>query len=409
MGLSLRLAWRNIWRQPRRTWLTVGAMVFCNVLLIFMISLQLGTYSMMIDNALQAFTGHLQVQAPGYKDDMKIRQVVPDVAKLAARIRDSLGLESVSARGGTFALASSEDRSYGIQVFGVDPEHESRVSSIPGLIDKGRYLEDSTAAEIVVGSVLARNLRVLPGDEIILLGSGRDGSFAAGVATIVGVFDSGVADIDRNIAEIPLGYFQDTFAMRAAGHEIVIKLGSIDHVATVKQQLEMLIPEGDKLVVLDWNDLQPGLQEAIRADMGSAMFIYAILVILVAFSVLNTQLMSVLERTHEFGVVISLGMKPGQLGRLVMLETLMLGSLGLLCGVLLGGLVTAWTASAGVSLPGMQEMAAQFNLSERIYPLVSPLTLLGAPIVVLLFTLIAALYPAIRLRWLQPVEAMRSI
>ncbi len=409
MALSLRLAWRNLWRQPRRTWLTVGAMVFCNVLLIFMISLQLGTYSMMIDNALQAFTGHLQVQAPGYKDDMKIRQVVPDVSKLAARLRDGLGLDSVSARGGSFARASSEDRSYGIQIFGVDPEYESRVSSIPGLIDKGRYLEDSDAAEIVIGSVLARNLRVVPGDEVTLLGSGRDGSFAAGVATIVGVFNSGVADIDRNIAEIPLGYFQDTFTMRSAGHQIVIKLESLENVAGVKKQIETLLPKGEELVALDWNDLQPGLREAIKADMGSAMFIYGILVILVAFSVLNTQLMSVLERTHEFGVVISLGMKPGQLGRLVMLETVMLGSLGLLCGVFLGGLLTAWSASKGVSLPGMQEMAAQFNLSERIHPVVSPLTLLGAPMVVFLFTLVAALYPAIRLRWLQPVEAMRSI
>jgi ABC-type lipoprotein release transport system permease subunit len=384
-------------------------MVFSNVLLVFMISLQFGMYDLMIDNTLQAFTGHMQVQAPGYKDDMKMRQVVPDAIPLAESMRAGLGLRSVAARGAAFALASSEDRSFGIQIFGIEPEFEPDVSSIPGLVSGGRYLEDNLAAEIVIGSVLARNLRVDIGDELTLLGSGRDGSFAAGVVTIVGVFDSGVTDLDRSIAEIPLGYFQDMFYMEGAAHQVVINAGDLSLADELQAKAEALLPVDADLVVHDWNALQPGLKQAIQADISSAFFMYGVLVVLVAFSVLNTQLMSVLERTREFGIVMSLGLTPGRLGRLVLLETALMGLLGLALGAAIGWLVTLYFTFNGFSYPGMEELATNFNLPARFYPQASVLTLFSGPSVVFLFTLVAALYPALRLHWLHPVEAMRAV
>ena len=408
MNIVLRLAWRNLWRQSRRTWLTIGAMVFSNALLVFMISIQFGMYDLMIDNTLQAFTGHMQVQAPGYKDDHKIRQVVPNVDRLADTLRQELELETVSARAAAFALASSEDRSYGLQIFGVDPIHEQLVSSIPGLVNQGNFLRDNDAAEIVIGKVLAKNLRVGLGDELTLLGSGRDGSFAAGVVKVTGIFDSGVPDMDRSIAEVPLGYFQDTFFMEGAGHEIVITTPNLAGIAPILLEAENLLPADSDLVVHDWVVLQPGLKQAIQADISSAFFMYGVLVVLVAFSVLNTQLMSVLERTHEFGIVMSLGLTPGRLGRLVILETLMMGAIGMVLGALLGGLITLWFGWKGFSYPGMDQMAANFNLPDRFYPQATLLTLTIGPAVVFLGSVLSALYPALRLYWLHPVEAMRA-
>ena len=404
----MRLAWRNLWRQPRRTWLTTGAMVFSNVLLVFMISLQFGMYRLMIENSLQAFTGHMQVQAPGYKDDQKMRQIVPDVTELAGMLRRETGRDTIAARATAFVLASSDERTYGIAVFGVEPRYEPRVSSIPGLVTSGRYLEDADAAEIVIGAVLARNLRVGVGDELTLLGSGRDGSFAAAVVTISGIFESGMQDMDRSIAEVPIGFFQDVFYMDGSGHQVVVNAPRLSDVPALQQQVEALLPTTENLVVNDWNALQPGLRQAIQADMSSAFFMYGVLVVLVAFSVLNTQLMSVLERTHEFGIVMSLGLTPGRLGRLVMLETTMMGLLGLAIGALLGGLLTGWLGVHGFSWPGMDEMAVKFNLPSRIYPTPTLLSLLAGPAVVMLFSLLATLYPALRLHRLHPVEAMRA-
>ncbi len=407
MNIILRLAWRNLWRHARRTWLTVGAMVFSNMLLVFMISLQFGMYGLMIDNTLQVFTGHLQVQAPGYKDEQKMRQVVPAVSDLAGRLRAELANDRIAARGWAFGLASSEVRSYGIGIYGVEPDFEPRVSNIPGLVSQGRYLGDPHAQEIVVGAVLARNLRATVGDELTLLGSGLDGSFAAAVLNIVGIFESGIPDIDRNIAEMPLGAFQDVFYMEGAGHQVVVFGESLREVPDLRERVRSLLPVGDALVVHDWDALQPGLKQAIQADISSAFFMYGVLVILVAFSVLNTQLMSVLERTHEFGVSMALGLTPGRLGRLIMLETAMMGLLGLALGVVAGALVTTWFTVNGLSIPGMDEMAAQFNLPARVYPRVSLLTMFIGPAVVFLFTLLAAVYPALRLHRLRIVDAMR--
>ena len=408
MSITLRLAWRNLWRQPRRTWLTAGAMVFCNVLLIFLISIQLGTYRLMIDTTLNAFTGHMQVQREGYKDEQKIRQVVPQVRDVAARLRSDLNLQGVSARGEAFALASSEDRTYGIRIVGVEPTFETLVSTLPGLVKQGRYLDDPTASEIVIGSVLARNLKAQVGDELTIMGSGRDGSFAAAVLEIVGIFESGVRELDRSIAETPLEFFQDVFAMDGAGHAVVINATDLFEVPSVANRARAILPEGQDLILYDWDDLQPGLRQVIQADFASAWFMYGVLVILVAFSVLNTQLMSVLERTREFGIVISLGLTPGRLGRLVLLETAMIGFLGLSIGAILGSIVTYWFSLHGFSYPGLKEMAGRFNLPGRLYPDLNVISLFGGPTIVFIGSLAAAIYPAARLRWLNPVQAMRT-
>jgi putative ABC transport system permease protein len=409
MGLTLRLAWRNLWRHPRRTWLTVGAMVFSNTILVFMISIQFGTYSMMINNTLRATTGHLQVQARGYQDQPRMRLVVPNIRALADDLRSALDSIAVAPRGMAFALASSEDRSFGIQVVGVEPEAEAQVSSLPGLVAEGRYLGVVDADEIVIGSVLARNLKVGVGDELTLLGSGRDGSVAAGLATVVGIVHSGVPDLDRSLAAMPLQTFQWTFAMEDAGHVIAIGAPDLLSVGGMETVIADRLPQGQNLTVLDWDDLHPGLKQAIQSDIASAWFMYGVLIVLVAFSVLNTQLMSVLERTREFGTVMALGLTPGRLGRLVVLETVLLGLFGLAAGLVVGGAVTVWFDVHGFTYPGLEEMAGSFNLPDRIHPELGFLSAIIGPGIVFLASVTASLYPAMRLRLLQPVAAMRSV
>ena len=408
MGLVMRLAWRNLWRQPKRTLLTTGAMVFSNVLLIFMISLQFGMYGLMIENGLKIFTGHLQIQAPGYIDEPKMRLTVADAMSLSSAVREEDGLEA-AARGSTFALLSSEQRTYGVAILGVEPAYEPTVSSLPGLVKEGRYLDGPDATEIVIGRTLARNLKVALGDELTLLGSGVDGSFAAAVLRIVGIFDSGVTSIDRSFAIMPLATFQDVFFMRDSAHMIVVTAPTLADVPAAVQTVEALVPPHAGLAVHDWDALEPGLKQTIQADISSAVFTYFILVILVAFSVLNTQTMSVLERTREFGIIMALGLRPGRLGRLVLLESAFMGAMGAVAGIVLGGLITLYFSINGLTYPGLEEMAAQFNLPARMYPAVTVPSLVLGPLVVFLFTLVATIYPALRLNALRPVEAMRAV
>jgi ABC-type lipoprotein release transport system permease subunit len=409
VSVTWLLAWRNLWRHARRTWLTVGAMVFCNLLLVFLISLQLGSYQMMINNSLAMVSGHLQVQHRDFMADQRMRDSVPGVVALADAVRAALGVEAVAARGQAFALASSDDRSFGVLVTGVQPLREPEVSSFPGLVSRGRYLQADDRDAIVIGAVLARNLQVELGDELTFLGSGRDGSFAAGIAIVVGIVETGIADIDRVVAQVPLAWFQDVFTMGDHGHAVVVRLPELDTVPTAVKTVQGLVASDESLRVLDWDALQPGLRQAIQSDMASAWLMYGVLIVLVAFSVLNTQLMSVLERTREFGVMLALGMRPGRLARLVGMETLLMAGLGLGLGLLLGALLIWYLSVFGFTYPGMAEMAARFNMDERMYPEVSVLALAWGPTTVFVFSLLAAVYPSLRLFRLQPVAAMRAV
>ncbi len=412
MNIILRMAWRNLWRHKRRTWLTVGAMIFSNLLLVFLISLQFGSYRMMIDNTLKPYTGHMQIQLDIYNDDPKMRNSFDNIMPLAEKLRKQLnntGITArIAARGVAFAMTSSEQRSFGLQIIGVEPHYEPKVSTLSGLINKGRYFTDINAEEIIIGSVLARNLRVGIGDELTLLSSGYDGSFAAGVVIVTGIFESGINDVDRSMAQIPLGYFQSLFSMGSQGHNIAINAEGLPLVAALQREVSHSIAERKDLVVLDWNKLQPGLQQAIQADMVSAWFMYAVLIVLVAFSVLNTQLMSVLERTREFGIMMALGVKPVRLGALVFTETSLMSILGLTIGAGLGAALAYSLSIVGFSYPGMAEMADKFNLPDRIYPSLSLLSVFLGPGMVFLCSLLASIYPALRLFFLQPVSAMRA-
>ena len=224
-----------------------------------------------------------------------------------------------------------------------------------------------------------------------------------------GIYASGIQEMDRSFAEIPLGYFQEMFAMGDHGNSIAVAVDSLDLVAPEFINAQQAISGRDGLLVIDWNDLHPGLKQAIQADLSSAWFMYGVLIILVAFSVLNTQLMSVLERTREFGVITALGIKPRQLASLVMLETTLMALIGLSIGVFLGWLVALYFNVVGFSYPGMEEVAARFNLPGKMYPSVTVFSMMLGPFVVFLFCLLASIYPATRLYRLQPVDAMRAV
>jgi len=408
ISTATTLAWRNIWRHPRRTLLTIAAMVFANTLLVFMLGLQFGQYRMMIDNSLRIFTGQMQVQTRGYHDEPHMYRSIPAADTLAQAIRDNTQLDAVSVRGYGFALVSSETRTIGAQISGVDPLHEPRVSTIPGLISQGRYLEGSNSNEIVVGSTLARNLRISPGDELTVLGNGRDGSIAATVAPVVGIFESGNRDLDRQMLSMPIDTFRDVFSMGDQAHSIIIG-GERDQADRIAASASMALHDREALVLMDWEALLPGLKQAIQADFTSAWFMYAVLIVLVAFGMLNTMLMSVLERTHEFGILLALGVRHGKLGRMIITESAVLAVTGMLLGMLVGGLVIWYFLVNGFSYPGMEAMGERFNIPAVLHPEVSLRSLLPGPLAVFIATMLASLYPIWHMRKLRPIEALQAV
>jgi ABC-type lipoprotein release transport system permease subunit len=260
-----------------------------------------------------------------------------------------------------------------------------------------------------VGALLARNLRIGVGDELVLLGSGRDGSMAATVLPVVGIFTTGAPDIDRHMVQMPLATFQDVFAMGDHGHVIVVNARELDALGGLLAEVRALLPAGGELVALPWEEVLTGLKQLMQADMVQNWFMYLSLIVIVTFSILNTFLMAVLERTREFGVMLALGLRPLRIGAVVMLESLLLTLLGLAIGIAVGGGVVVYYYFAGFTFQAMEEIYAQFGLPGVIVPELSFVTLTLGPAVILAFTLLASLYPALRIRRLQPVDAMRAV
>jgi len=412
MSMDLTMAWRNIWRHPRRAVLTMAAIAFATVLLVFMLSWQFGSYDTMINAAVKVHTGHLQVQAAGYHEQQDMHLVVSDPTAVTRILEGIPDVTAHTARATAFSLVSSKERTYGVAVRGIDPVRETQVTTLKQLIREGHYFTEGDTNAALVGGLLAKNLRVGVGDEVVLLGQGRDGSIAATVVRVKGIFRYGQDEFDRNFIYLPLPYFQEVYSMRGAVHEVVALCVSLEAVPRVKRAVAAglkTIDEENKLVVLDWMELMPGLIQSIKMDLISGFIFYIILIVVVAFSILNTFLMVIFERTREFGVFMALGTTPGRLTRLLLFESTTLTLLGTALGILAGSLVTWYFQVHGIVISGTSEMLRQYGLPERMYPQLSLLSIAVGAGLVLVITLMTALYPALKVRRLRPVEAMRAV
>ena len=412
MSIETKMAWRNIWRNPRRTILTICAITFASVLLVFMLSFQFGSYETMINTSVKISTGHLQVQAAKYHEKKSIRFVIPDPLAVADILDQIPEVAAYSFRGQAFALISSKDRTYGVVVTGIDPQKEARVSRIRKLVHEGHFLTEDDGSRAVVGKLLAKNLRVKIGDELTLLGQGRDGSIAATVVQVKGIFSSGIDEFDRSTIQIPLAFFQQTFSMGNAVHEVVIIAKSLSDVSRIKAKLVTALSKLNKgmhLKTFDWQELMPGLRQAIEMDLVSGLIFYALLIIVVAFSILNTFLMAIFERTREFGVLMAIGTTPRRLTKVLLTESMVMTAVGIMAGILIGIAITYYFQMNGIDFSGGSDLLSQFGITGRMYPKLSLLSVSIGPIMVLFFTFIAALYPALKVRRLRPVEAMTAV
>ncbi|WP_222705786.1 ABC transporter permease [Salidesulfovibrio onnuriiensis] len=410
--MEILMAWRNVWRNPRRSILTILAIAFACLLLVFMLSFQFGMYEVMINAAVKMQTGHLQVVAEGYDKDMKMRWVVQDPQAVAEVLQDAPHVTGHTFRANGFALLSSEDRTYGGMVTGVDPARETAISTTHETIREGSYLAPGDTNQAIVGSLLAKNLHVAVGDELVLLGNARDGSIAATVLTVKGIFSSGMDEYDRSAIQIPLGYFQEVFAMRGAVHQVVAACDSLPGVyAAQKTIIGKLsnMQNSRKLECKRWDQLMPGLIQSIQMDLGGGVIFYLILIVVVAFSIMNTFLMAVFERTHEFGTLMAIGAQPGRLTRMLLYESAFLTFCGIALGIAAGCALTLYLEHTGMTMGQAEGMLRQYGIPNVLRPKLSWITAVAGPFVVFCITMLTALYPAFKVRRLKPVEAMHAV
>lgn len=405
--MPVALAWRNLGRRPQRTLLSLLSIVIVSALLVFMLSFQDGVYGQMKETTLRIFDGYAQLQPVGYADDPTIDRVIADPVRLARQAESIDGVTAAAPRVNGFAILAKGDRSYAAAVVGVDPGSESKISTISSRIAVGRYLtaEDHDAA--VLGDVLAKNLGVKVGDRITLLGSAKDGSVAADVLTAAGLYHSGILALDRSILEMPLARAQETFGMEGTANTIALGGPSLAAVDQALPRLSELAHRGG-IAVRDWRAMEPALSDTIQLKYATLLVFYAALVLVVSFIILNSLLMSVLERSREFGTLLALGMRSRQIGVMVWSELLILAASGVLIGIIGGAGVTLWLQHTGIVYPIAPELLARFGVPQRLTPSLTAFSALSGPSALLAAILLGGLVPYVRVRRMTPAIAMRA-
>lgn len=403
----VRLAWRNLWRHPKRTIMTVLAMTLTSGVFIFMLAFQLGSYDNMKTQSLSVLDGFGQFQHPEFLDVPSLRHSFNIPKQLENEVGQLPGLVASGYRTQAFGLLSAGDLNQGALVLGVQPLNEPKLSTLPNLIQQGRFLNAEDSNHIVIGEALAQLLDVNVGDEIQLLGQDKDGSLAAELFTLVGIFRSGTKELDRQLTLVPFDHAQTLFALPNQAHQFVLVTQPFQQVETLTPQLQQLAADFG-LAYRDWSQLQPGVAQAIKLDFYSGFIWYIAILFIVVLILFNTLLMSALEREREFGLMLSLGLSRKQLAILTQIETHFTLGLGLIFGMLLGIGVTLYFYQTGITIPGTEEMFKEYGMSATIYPNLTGLAIGFAPGFLWLSTWLMSAMIVWRLFKLHPLSGRQA-
>ena len=402
-GSMTRMAWRGLWRHPRRTILMVSMVAFASLVIIVMWGVMDGFMASMVDSQISVDQGSVKIMAAGYEEDPAPEHgLSPEAVAIAEAALAADRIATYAPRLSVYGMVKSAYGATGIEIRGIDLAREPKVTTLPSQIATGRGLENS--GEILLSEEIARRLDVRLGERVVLLAQADSGAQSLAV-TAVGFFGSGIPNLDKGVALVELSDAQ-RLAIFPGATEIAVSLPRTLPAEDVSARLRAAL--GDSFVVKSFFEANPMLASLIKMARIEMLPIMFILALLAGFGVANTVLFSVLERTREFGVMIAVGMAPKRLGRMVQLEALLASAVGFVVGGSIGYILLL-VMTRGITIGTVwASMGGDLALPAKLYATTSGIYLLGSLSVVLMTALLAAWYPARRAAALQPVEAIRE-
>jgi putative ABC transport system permease protein len=398
------LAWRNVWRNTRRTLITLSAVAFGLASMIVFFGASDGFHAQWVENTVRLSSGHIRIQQAGYQKRPDIKKVFSP-GPIVRLLEGMSGVKGISPRLEIRSLASTAENSSGVLLIGLDPDDHSGITNLRRSIVLGAYT--LAPRDILIGTTLGKKLGAGVGDKIVIMTQTVHASLGSQLFRVAGIFRSGSSDFDSNVVLVSLA---DAGAMTEAGGRvtgIAVLARNADASAVLGQKL-MAMPALRGFEVLDWSEQIPMLKQGIDIDNVSLYFIFAILLIVVAFGISNAVLMSVMERTREFGIMMSLGTKPGRLIAMILLETAIIAAVGVAIGIAFGIAVNGLLGIHGIDLSHWSQALEFFGTNNPvIYPETRTVIVLLSSVVVFATALASALYPAARAARLRPVEALR--
>jgi len=403
--MIFRIAFRNIFRQKRRTVLTTLSMLSGFVLSAFFIGFSDGSYNNIINIFTKNKTGHIQIHQKEYLDNPSIYRSIKDYKGIFKKLSKIDGIESFSPRVYTSGLVSVRDKSSGARVIGVDPELESKTTNFNQSIKKGgKPLSMKCSKEVLMGIGLSKLLKTKIGEEVVIVSQGAKGEIAYDIFNIIGLIDSGDEIGDKMSFYIHIDDADKLFSLKGKIHEIALSITKIKNVDKIKKEITKSI-NNPELRVSTWKEFAKFFYDAMKADQAGMWIMLLIIVLIVAVGVLNTVLMSVLERTREYGVLKAVGTKPKQIFNLVLIEVNIIAVFSIIIGSGIGFILNSLFAKYGYTLPdpvsygGMmfETMKGEINLRSFIIPAVT----------ILITASFVGFFPAFRAAKIDPARSMR--
>jgi ABC-type lipoprotein release transport system permease subunit len=412
MNLLIQMAWRNIWRSPWRSGVVVGAMALGVWAGVFMMGLAQGVNDARTSAALDDYVGHAQITDSNFVANQDVQALLAQPAPWTAALDAHPEVESWSERLVLMAVLQAGAASAPVQILAVDPERESRVFTAPRNVVVGELSSEG----ITLGQKLADQLGAGLGDRVVLSFQDVRGEIHTVLFSVEGIYD-GVSNLIEGVqvyaplaALAPEVLGGDSLAMaRGAVHQIHFRVRNLDSLDATVAAVQGAVAEPGSAIVRTWRGISPDLSYADEVLAQSLLLFMAVILFAMAFGILNTMLMAILERTRELGMLMAIGLTRRKVFRLVVWETLLLSFAGMPIGLLLGHITIAVTSRTGITIDGVDKGLAEFGLQSTIYPVSVPEYYLPIAVLVAVLGLLSSLYPARKALKLNPIESMRVL
>ena len=401
----LLLAWRNLWRNSRRSLLTLASIACGVAAIMFGQSLIKTIQYQLIEKATGVITGHIQIQDRRVKELKYPEKSMAGLAAIERVLASDPAIDAFEPRIAVTGLVSSTKDCSGVLIVGVDPRRDPRVTTMSTYLRQGSYLTGGPR-ELFLGDQLADALGVRLGDKLVVMGQSLDGSMGADNYRIVGLYHTGSVTFDKSILYVTLASLQETLAMQGRANQFVIRLREPERLQEERERLERAL-QALPVKIATWREIDPELVGVQSYQNAILKIVLAIVFVIVALGILNTVFMSLFERVREFGVLKAIGARPSVLLRLVLTESCMLGVLGGAAGVAVGSALIRYYGEEGLPLPLGDTLAYFLPFETVLHLRFDWPTHREALVAVVVTSLLAALPPALRAARMKPAECLR--
>ena len=406
MKTNIILAWRNLWRNKRRTLIAISSITFSVLLASWMRSMQEGSYESMIDNVVKFYSGYLQVQDTAYWNERTLENSFEADPQIIQKISNIKNVSLVSNRLESFTLAANHLKSKPALVMGIEPEAEDHITRISAKITQGSFLKNRDDG-VVLGEKLAEFLNLNVGDTLVMLSQGFRGVSASGLFIIRGIVKHPNPEFNKRIIYIDIQKAREFYSAENRSTSLVIMTEKHNHISAMQKEIRKIIPPGN--TVMNWQEMQPEIVQLIESDRGSGLIMLGILYMVIAFGMFSVVIMMVRERRREFGIVHAIGMQKEKLGIIVFFETLFIGFIGCVAGLAISIVFCLYFYHNPIPLTGeMATATEQYGMEPYMFFSMKPSLFYSQMIVVFFVSLVIAVFPFRNISRLKITKAIRG-